>query len=100
MNCSDRAAVGDDEDAAAWMQTRDPPDAAEHARRHLLVGLAVCPARPSVDPAGVSLWETLTRLVARKTRPRPDVDLTQLGKLQNLEIFRLGDDRSRLAGAP
>jgi 3-oxoacyl-[acyl-carrier protein] reductase len=92
--------VGDDEDAAAGMCVRDPPDAAEDARRHLLVGLAVCPAWPAVEPARIGRWEALARLLAREARPRPDVDLPQRRQLQNLEAFRLGDHCSRLAGAP
>jgi 3-oxoacyl-[acyl-carrier protein] reductase len=100
MNCPDRATVGDDQDTAVGVRTRDPPDGAENASSHLLVGLAVGPARATVEPARVSLRETFARLVARETRPRPDIDLAQLWQLQNLEPLPLGDYGSRLARAP
>src|SRR5690349_11509345 len=55
----DGAAVRDDERAPAFVCARDAEDGADDATRHLLVRLAVAPAREAFAPAGRAFRETL-----------------------------------------
>src|SRR5262245_57630380 len=54
---SDRAAVGHDQDAPPFIGACYLADRRQHTRAHLLVGLAVVPARPAREPAAITLGE-------------------------------------------
>ncbi len=88
---ADRASVRDDECPPPLVSPRDAEHGSDHSFGHLLVGLAVVPAREALPPARDSLREALLRLGAGQPRPRADVHLAQLRKLGHLEPLRPRD---------
>ena len=77
--------------APSLVSPGDADHGSDHSLGHLLVGLAVVPARDALPPARDSLREALLRLGAGQARPRADVHLAQLRKLGHLEPLRPRD---------
>ena len=79
----------DDEHPAPLVCVGDPVDRSQDALAHLSVGLAVVPAGAAGAPAQKSLGETNLGLLPGQTLPRADVDLSQLGELDDLVSLRV-----------
>jgi 3-oxoacyl-[acyl-carrier protein] reductase len=100
VDCSNRTAVRNDEHPASGVLVSDPPDRGQDAGAHLSIALAVFPADAALTPAPESRRETGLCLVPGQTLPRADIDLSQLGQLNELEPVRCGHGLRGLAGTP
>src|SRR5829696_1836322 len=95
----DRAAVSDDDDAAAGVRVRDPLERGQDSRPELVVCLASCPTRLTGPPRSVRAGERGLDLVACQPLPAPDVDLAELAERRHRDLEPLAQDLRRLARA-